>query len=377
MRILKYKLSDQRGVVFVMVIIALGTLLAFAALALDVGNVMVVKNELQNIADGAALAGARTLGRLYECDGDIVACPRPMPYLNQLTYMADGTTIKKAVTDVALMNYAGGKTGITINDADIVIGNWNTTTTPKKVDPITLASPDAVQVTARRDASANSPISTFFARIMGINTMNVSATAAAALTGWSTAEPGGLPLPVAINKSWVADPIHCDNNLTFHPSSAGTCASWHAYLDNDAYDPNSNDMRSLIDAIAALNFSSPKTIAGQTQYDFTNGTLASLFTHNNIQNLFNVMRVKNDGILDMDTSDDTWTISVPVFDDTLAGCSPNGLLTIVGFATIKITGVDPPPTTTIYAKLKCDNVVKGRGSGSYYGTKGSIPGLVQ
>ena len=375
MRILKYKLGDQRGVVFILVAIALLVLLAFAALALDVGNVLVVRNELQDIADGAALAGARTLGRLYECDGDIVACPRKMPYPAQLTYVADVGTIVNSIQGVASVNIAGGMTGITINAGDIVIGNWDTTT--KTVDPITVTSPDAVRVTTRRDASANGPISTFFARILGINTVNVSATATAALTGESTAGPGGLPLPVAINKSWVADPTHCNNNLTFHPSSAGTCSAWHAYTDTDPYSPNASDMRSMIDAIAALTFSSPKTIAGQTQYDFTNGTLASLFTHDNIQNLFNVMRVKNDGILDMDTSDATWTTSVPVFDDTLAGCHPNGPLTIAGFATIKITGVDPPPATTIYAEFECDNVVEGRGSGSNYGTKGSIPGLVQ
>jgi len=298
-----------------------------------------------------------------------------MPYSNQLTYVADDAAIKQAVTNVASANQAGGKQGITINDADIVIGNWNGTA---KTLVATLTSPDAVRVTARRDGSANSPINTFFAKIMGIDTVNVSAVATAALTGESTIGPGGLPLPVAINKSWLST-LPCNNNLTFHPSSTGVCAAWHAYLpgSDDPYDPNASDMRQLLDDLASLTYSSPETVAGQTQYDFTNGTLANVFTHDNIQNLFDVMQVKNDGTLDMDTNSSTWTLSVPVFDDMAEGCSPNGSITIVGFATIVITGVDPPPATTIYATLLCDNVKPGRGSGGYYGTKGSIPGLVQ
>ena len=41
-------------------------LLSFVALAIDVGYMVVVKNELQNVADAGALAGARQLGDIYE-----------------------------------------------------------------------------------------------------------------------------------------------------------------------------------------------------------------------------------------------------------------------------------------------------------------------
>ena len=41
--------------------IGLLTLLGFAALAIDVGYLFVVRNELQNAADAAALAGAGKL----------------------------------------------------------------------------------------------------------------------------------------------------------------------------------------------------------------------------------------------------------------------------------------------------------------------------
>jgi len=368
------KIRDGKGAVAVFAAVVLVMLIGFVALAVDVGYVMVTRNELQNVADAAALAGARTLGRLYECNGNLSTCTGPMPYTDQLTYAADDAAIKKAVTDVASVNHAGGKAGITIDNADIVIGNWEPTT--KTINPITLTSPDAVRVTARRDASTNGAISTFFAKVLGINTVDVSATATAALTGSSTMGPGGLSLPVAINKSWMST-LPCNQNLTFHPSSSGVCAAWHSYDKDSPYKPNAASLRKMLDDLAALTYSSPETIAGETQFDFTNGTLASLFTHDNIQNLFNVMKIKNDGKYDFDTNSATWTTAVPIFDDDTAGCHPNKLITIVGFATIVITGVDPPPTTTIYATVKCDNVKPGRGGGIYYGTKGAIPNLVQ
>jgi hypothetical protein len=386
------KMRDRKGATAVVVALCLVVLIGFVALAVDVGYMMTTRNELQNVADAAALAGARTLGRLYQCNGDLtdVTCPKPMPYENQLTYVADATAIKAAATDTALRNQAGGMSGITIDNAEIVIGNWDGTkqTSPKPIDcrsnpalSATLTSPDAVCVTARRDSSANGAINTFFAGILGINTVEVSAAATAALTGSSSMAPGGLP--VAINKSWMST-LPCNSNLTFHPSSAGVCAAWHVYDGTTYKQPSASKIRDMINAFAQnasptpINpYNPPETIAGETQYDFTNGTLASLFTSTTIQNLFNVMRVLNDGKYDFDADAATWTTSVPIFDDITEGCNPNGDITIVGFATILITGVDPPPVTTIYATVKCDNVEPGRGGGSYYGTKGAIPNLVQ
>ena len=52
---------DQSGMVAVIVAILLAVLLGFAALAVDIGHVMVVRNEIQNAADAAALAGACVL----------------------------------------------------------------------------------------------------------------------------------------------------------------------------------------------------------------------------------------------------------------------------------------------------------------------------
>ena len=48
--------KDQRGSVAIIVALSLLMLLGFGALAVDLGYVMLVKNELQNAADAGALA---------------------------------------------------------------------------------------------------------------------------------------------------------------------------------------------------------------------------------------------------------------------------------------------------------------------------------
>jgi hypothetical protein len=63
--------------------------------------------------------------------------------------------------------------------------------------------------------------------------------------------------------------------------------------------------------------------------------------------------------------------------DSAVGCAPHGMVTIVSFSTIVITKVVGPPEKSIYGAVECHNVVSGRGSGNYYGTKESIPGLLQ
>jgi Flp pilus assembly protein TadG len=51
-------MEDTRGAVAVIVAIMIVVLLSFGALALDISNAMIARNELQNVADASALAGA-------------------------------------------------------------------------------------------------------------------------------------------------------------------------------------------------------------------------------------------------------------------------------------------------------------------------------
>ena len=59
------KFKDQRGVTAIIVAVSLTMLIGFAALAIDVGYLYATKNELQNVADSAALAATGLLGDIY------------------------------------------------------------------------------------------------------------------------------------------------------------------------------------------------------------------------------------------------------------------------------------------------------------------------
>ena len=54
-------LTNQKGIAAIMVALVITVLLGMAALAIDIGYRNVAQNEIQNIADAAALAGAGEL----------------------------------------------------------------------------------------------------------------------------------------------------------------------------------------------------------------------------------------------------------------------------------------------------------------------------
>ncbi|OGP63493.1 MAG: hypothetical protein A2170_03975 [Deltaproteobacteria bacterium RBG_13_53_10] len=351
--------SNQRGVAAIVVGVSLVMFLGFAALAVDLGYVMVTRNELQNAADAAALGATRQLGVTYE----------GLSYGQMPTYVCDPALLINVAREIALKNGAAGK-AVAINDSDVTIGRWNAST---KVLTPTLVGPDAVRVQVRRDSSANGPISTFFAKIWGKDTIDVTAAATAALTAQSTAGPGGLPIPVGISRAWFNNKaVFCNQPIKFYPTNSPEgCAGWHTYDDSP---PNASQLRRILDGLRAGNYVAPEATAGASQFEFVGGTIAADFPE--MQALFDYCKTLNDGEIDQDTDPTTWTTAVVVYDSS--DCTnPNKPTTIVGFSTVTIYQVLTAPEKTILGKVVCDNIDEGRGGGGTYGTLGSIPGLVQ
>jgi Flp pilus assembly protein TadG len=352
--------GDSRGQAVVWLFVMISILLAVSVLAVDVGYALVARGQLQNVADATALAATRYIGDLYE----------GMTYEQQLSYTFSSADIIAVAKTLALKNPTAGDP-VVLKDVDVLIGKWNAETRTF-YDVGILTQPNAVRVTARRDASANGPVPTFFANIFGINTVNVAATATAAISGQSTAGPGKLPVPVGISKAWFK-PNSCDQVIQFSPTGTLTgCAGWNTFTDPKV---NDSELRKLLAGLTNGTMQSPETIAGITMFNFIGGNMSNP-TFAAFENLFDTMRVKNDGILDADLDPDTWTTAVAVYG--WPDCSnPNKMITIVGFATAKIYAVEGAPAKTIFAQVKCDFVTAGRSGGGNYGTMGSIPGLVQ
>src|SRR5438034_11721454 len=94
-------LSNSRGSALIIVAGALAAMIGLTALVVDGGFGFVTRNELHNIADAAALAGARKLGKIYE----------GLSQSQQQTYTltsTDRAAIISSMNAVSTQNHAGG-----------------------------------------------------------------------------------------------------------------------------------------------------------------------------------------------------------------------------------------------------------------------------
>ncbi|MDG5467571.1 pilus assembly protein TadG-related protein [Deltaproteobacteria bacterium IMCC39524] len=233
--------AKSRGSVLVLTAFLLTFFIGMAALAIDIGYLSTTKNELQNTADAAALAGAGYIGRIYSS----------LPVADQAGHTFTKNAIYTVVNSAALENKAAGLDVTIINDEfDVKIGTWNQNLCnqftddcsgdpalftgdiePLPQDPgATYTTPTAVSVIARRDTKAGSdkPISTFFAGVLGINELPTSAIAVASLSGPGTIAEGELILPFALSEH--AFPDYCNDFIEFSPTTA-SCAAWHNFFD--------------------------------------------------------------------------------------------------------------------------------------------------
>ncbi|WP_164704841.1 pilus assembly protein TadG-related protein [Cupriavidus necator] len=158
-------------------------LLSFAALAIDVGYLFVVRNQLQNAADAAALNGANNLYR-------------PGTTFKAYSWVnAEGSALTALQQNVA--------DGANLNDASIDSGYWNTKTyayvTPASASPGPNDVP-AVRVSVSKSSGHNNgPVKTYLAQFIGVSVVPVGATAIAVAAAPDTITPGGL-LPIVVSQ---------------------------------------------------------------------------------------------------------------------------------------------------------------------------------
>lgn len=371
---------NQRGAVLLIVAVSLIVLIGMAALAVDVGYVAVTRNELQNVADAAALAATRQIGSIYT-----ERTPR-MTYSQILSYDCtnDADLIRSAAIGVGSKNKAGGKS-ISVLPSDVQIGQWDL---EAKHFTVTNLKPNAVRVTARRDeASGNSPIRVFFANIFtlvgasdNVADVSVTAVATAALSGQSTIVPGELDMPVGISKGWFTN--FCNKDIVFYPTPDG-CSGWDAYEEKTS---SAEQMREIIKGLIEKQilsgntqctqesecfknnkttppYTTPGATAGETVFNFAGGNAVAQ-NFDCLKNLYDCLQ-----------KDGKWEAKLPVYD-LQCDKNPGQSYTVIGFATAVITQINLQPTKSISGRVVCENVEPGRGGGYYYGTYGSIPGLV-
>ncbi len=348
---------NESGSVAIITGILMVVLLGFLALAVDIGHLATVKNQLQNAADASALAGARAL--VYG-DSETIQGLTPMPdppYCGQAKDWARNTFNQSDAQDLS------------ITDVQTGVWNWKTDTFTEDESCLPDSGVNAVHVVVKRDDSSNPSIATWFARIFGTNTVNSGAQATAAvgcvnrLCKWA---PIALTQDFSQNLplSHLDDPYNSSNTIMFYPDQADD-GGW-CLLDQNP------TPKTLTDAIANPG-------------DHGCLDLDSSEVYLNNGNLVPGIRAVQDQVA---AHDGNWYVPVPVVEKNMSD-QLNQTTTVTSWALIDITGAwtpsdkgnpDPtiPPRFVIQFTLIKDHVLMDGESGAIESTLyAKYPKLVQ
>ena len=159
------RFASERGITLIITAAGMFALLGFIALAVDMGNLYTVRADCQKIADAAALAGAKE-AFFYQPANPVA-------------------TAKEAAVSAARANYVPRDSNDNrLQNANIVVNTTEHT----------------VQVTVLRTAANSNPVPTFFGRIFGVTTVDVSAMATAEVY---RPTPGGPQIGSKCIKPWL------------------------------------------------------------------------------------------------------------------------------------------------------------------------------
>jgi hypothetical protein len=205
--------NRDKGALAVIAALGITVLLGMAALALDIGHLLSVKNELQSAADAGALAGSRALS----------------PYLGNLPNWTQG---QSTATYTIQHNKVDG---VFLSNCQVEPGYWSLTGRVLQATGITPTNNDvpAIRVRVSRTAGQNGgPVNLFFGPILGANTTSVSAQAVAFISGIAGIPAGsGFPMAtpkIVVDQYWYQDPpISFKIGSDYHTPDGG---QWTSFL---------------------------------------------------------------------------------------------------------------------------------------------------
>jgi hypothetical protein len=325
------RVKEQQGVTVVMVALLIPILIGVAALAIDIGHLLVVRNELQNAADAGCLAGARFL---YVDAGEAVNLGA-----NEIAHRAAiANRSEKLPVEV---HWDGGNAGdverghwsfaartFTPNDNDAYVALWDVSAEELDADPNFI---NAVRVRTRRQ---NVPAASFFARIFGYEHFFVGAEAIAYLGYAGTLGPAEVSQPLGICKgSLILDEKYsCTTGrmMTLGELVAGQeTGGWTDFSQGpDVQGPNPLEVASLV-----TRGENPDPIILGLPMAMSGGDIPAAFA------------LLRDRWIDVTGKDDPWRVTLPVVE-----CQGNALdssASMIGAVRINIlwiTGPDDDPS---------------------------------
>ena len=181
---------DDRGVSILMIAVSMVFILGMAGLGIDLASLYVARNQAQRAADAGALAAAQYIAKdCTAADGSLTPSCQAIAK-QKAAAVANANLIAGVSPDVSATNDV---------DVRFLVTNAN--------DP-------QIQVIASRDTGHSNPMPTFFVKIFGINTANVSAVAVA--EAFNPAG-GGPPVGATCLKPWLMP--NCDTGHVWDKNS--------------------------------------------------------------------------------------------------------------------------------------------------------------
>jgi len=331
--------ARQRGAAAITAALAMLVLGGFAALVVNVGHFMMVRNQLQNACDSGALAGAR------ELDGSPEGVAR---------------AAERAARFGSLF-HTDRDVPVRVDPADVVLGRWDWSQpkayafTPESVTaPGAALRINAVRVQAGREAARGNPLDVFLPAFSGDRT-SASVTAEAVAVGGGPAEECSVPFAFADCLVIQDNRLQCEQTLV---------------LRNDGAD--NMGFSNLADGVASVNTAG---IIGALDGDCVHVGMPSSIGVSNGNNLNkNVVEAVQRLLARRGP-----TMTVPIVSPR-DGCPAkfNGVLPVAGFATVTVLDVQGPPSPYIRIRIDCDATAgEERAGGGWFGTRDPRPGLVR
>lgn len=241
-------LNNEKGSVLIMSTLALVALLGFAALAVDITHLTVVKNELQDAADAGALAGAAVL---FNLDDTINGGADAEAVRVAVSNMSDQQLIDETEVTAQRGHWSFTDKTFTPNSSTDQVDWVNMTTQELDTDTNYI---NAVQVTVTRN-----DVAAFFANVLGLTRFLAAADAVAYIGFAGTLEPGDVDQPIAICEGSIIDgngDYTCNMGRMINSGQdelTGETGGWTSFEqdpDNDdgciASGTNANDVNALV-----------------------------------------------------------------------------------------------------------------------------------
>lgn len=225
-------MAGHRGAVAIVVVILMFMFLGFAAFAVDFGYSYMVKNELQNAADAAALAGASVLfsgDELCLSSGSPYACCTGAKTGFCNPTVVDSNNVVGTAQAVAALNKSGGNQ---VPVPTIEIGHY--TFAASRDTPGTFTATQTYQqmqgwetlpfstlngrtdfLNAVKATVTRTDVPRFFSRIWSSSGLAVTAQAVAYVGFAGTVPPGVVDAPIGICKQSIITDPNCTENCEY------------------------------------------------------------------------------------------------------------------------------------------------------------------